>query len=163
MLYNKPPILSYIDGEGEVRGSTTSLLPATTYLRYATSGGHTHVRLGANRICRESCGGALLNRASRVRRRRLEETPQKSPPKHEVAPGMHCSIRIAPRRREPRAHVPPGSATDTGPKRMRVNVASTSECLTMPVPAGWTKLAAAHVAPELTFARLLLRLRHQLG
>ena len=32
MLYNKPPFLSYIDGEGEVRGSHPSLLPATTHL-----------------------------------------------------------------------------------------------------------------------------------
>ena len=32
MLYNKPPFLSYIDGEGEVRGSQASLLPATTHL-----------------------------------------------------------------------------------------------------------------------------------
>ena len=33
MLYNKPPFLSYIDGEGEVRGSFSSLLPATTSAR----------------------------------------------------------------------------------------------------------------------------------
>ena len=33
MLYNKPPFLSYIDGEGEVRGSQASLLPATTDTR----------------------------------------------------------------------------------------------------------------------------------